>query len=139
MSVYATLADLIDRFGERELVELTDDAQAGSVDEALIARAIGSAESMIDGYLAARHQLPLSVVPRFLADAACDIARFKLWRTSPPELVQKNFDAAIAVLNRIADGKIRLDQGVATEAARAGAIIVNDPGRTFSRETLKGF
>ena len=139
MSRYASLAAMIARFGEPELVQLTDDAGTGAADPTKIDRAIGAADSMVDGYLASRHQLPLSTVPMFLEDVGCDIARFKLWRSTPPELVQKNYDVAIATLKAIADGRVRLDQGVETEAARPGAILSGGTDRIFGRDQMGGY
>jgi phage gp36-like protein len=138
-NVYATLADMLDRFEQAELVQLTDEAGAGVIDQAKVAKALASAAGLIDGYVAARHQLPLTTVPALLVDAACDLARFRLWKSTPPEGVQKAQAAAVKLLEQVSAGKVRLDQGVETEAAREGAIVINDPGRVFSRDTLKGF
>lgn len=138
-NVYATLADMLDRFEQAELVQLTDEAGAGEIDEAKVAMALGSAAGKIDGYVAARHKLPLSTVPPILVDIACDLARFRLWKNTAPEAVAKAATAATQMLRDISAGTIRLDQGVETEAERPGAIVINDPGRVFSRDTLKGF
>jgi phage gp36-like protein len=139
VTIYAALDDLIERFGERELIELTDDAGVGTIDQARVDSAIASAEAMINGHLASRHQLPLSTVPGFLKDIACDLARHRLHRTSPPELVEKNRAAAMLTLSKIAEGKVRLDQGVETEAARPGAILSGGTERIFGRDSMKGY
>ena len=58
---YATLQDLISAFGERKLVQLTDRAEppADLVDAQVAAEALGYADNLIDGYLAARYVLRL--------------------------------------------------------------------------------
>ena len=139
MTIYATLDDMISRFEAAELVQLTDEAGVGEIDAAKVDRALASASATIDGYVAARHTLPLSIVHPALVDIACDLARFRLWKSTPPEGVIKNRDAATKTLVDIGAGKFRLDAGVETETARPGAILVSDPGRTFSRQSLKNF
>jgi phage gp36-like protein len=139
MPAYATLADLLDRFPEAELIQLTDDAGAGSVDQARIDRALTAASATIDGYLAAQYQLPLARVPDNVIDICCDIARFKLWRTTPPENVEKANAAALKTLEQISKGVIKIDAGMREQPARDGAIVVEGGERIFGRDSMKGY
>ncbi|MEO6361430.1 MAG: DUF1320 domain-containing protein, partial [Sphingomicrobium sp.] len=98
MPAYAALSDLLERFEQRELVQITDDAGTGAVDQVRIDRALTAATATIDGYLAAKYQLPLARVPDNIIDLCCDIARFKLWRQTPPENVEKAHSTALKML-----------------------------------------
>lgn len=136
---YATLADLQARFDEATLIQLTDDAGLGTIDAARISVAIAGTDSLIDGHLASRVALPLAIVPAWLIDVACDLAYFRLWRTTPPESVVKARDAALGLLRKVSDGIIRLDDGIEAQPTRPGAVLVEGPDRVFSRQSLKGF
>ncbi|NNG05319.1 MAG: DUF1320 domain-containing protein, partial [Inquilinus sp.] len=77
---YATQAQLVERYGTVRLVELTDRAEppAGAIDAAVIDRALADADALIDGYVAARYDLPLPAVPDLLRDLALSIVFYKL-------------------------------------------------------------
>ena len=52
--MYCTQADIEERFGQAELVQLTDRTRTGQVDATTVARAITDASAEIEGYLATR-------------------------------------------------------------------------------------
>src|SRR5271165_430580 len=108
---YATAQDLIDRFGETELVQLTDrsDPPAYAIDQAVASSALATASAEMDGYICVKYALPLSAVSPVLVDLACDIARFRLYSVRATEEVQKRYDAALARLKEIARGTFKLD------------------------------
>ena len=135
---YATLSDIIDRYGERALVQLTDrgDLAAETVDEALVARMIADASALADGYLRARLELPLAETPPALAVHVTAIAYYLLQRDRPSEASQKGHDAAIAWLRDVAAGRVRL---AAEPPAAAGEAQLISPERVMSRDSLKGF
>ena len=49
---------MIDRFGEREIIALTDRDNTGGIDSTVLAKALDSAESEISTYLAPKYALP---------------------------------------------------------------------------------
>jgi phage gp36-like protein len=104
---YATLQDLIDRFGEQRLIELTDPDAQFIVDDK-IDRALADAEGDIDTHLELRYALPLPTVPTALTRIACDLARYYLYGDAAPELVVKRYDAAMRFLRSLADGTVQL-------------------------------
>lgn len=108
---YATRAALIDRFGIRELIDRTDLAEpyTGEIVDAVLDRAIAAADAEIDAALRARYAVPLAPVPELVASIACDLARWHLWPTNPPEWVEDRAKAARASLDRIACGTLVLD------------------------------
>src|SRR3546814_7856245 len=76
--LYASVQDLINRFTEAELIQVTDETGTGVVDQARVDQALAAASATIDSYLRPRYRLPLASVPVRLIDLACDIARFLL-------------------------------------------------------------
>jgi phage gp36-like protein len=140
--LYATQQDLIDRFGEDELIQLTDraDPPAGAIDAAVAARALDAAEAMIDGYVGVRYALPLAQVPPLLTGIACDLARYHLYTNQATETVSARRDQAVATLRDIAAGKLALPVGeTETPAPASVGVAIAGPGRVFSSDSLKGF
>lgn len=128
---YATLQSMADRFGERELIDLTDRAEpyTGAVVEAVLARALEAADAEVDGYLRGRYAVPATPTPALLVDVACDLARWRLWDQTPPEVVKDRAKAAREVLRAIAAGTMVLDAAAAPQAADAGPAEVVFAGR----------
>lgn len=136
---YATLQDLIDRFGEEEVSQLADRDRDGEIDAAVIARALEEADALVDSYVARRYTIPLAETPVLLRRLAGDIARHALFKDDPPEPVSTAYRQAVSTLRDIAAGRALLNiEG--DEPARSGDVVLSDgPDRTFSRDTLKGF
>jgi phage gp36-like protein len=135
--VYASLADMQARHRPEDLLELSDWDGNDVMDAGRIERALADAGALIDGYVARRHGdrsgLP---VPPLLVKVACDIAFHMLFRATPPEGVQKSYDAAIRTLRDIADGRVKLDEGnVDALPTRPGAIHMQGRKR-FTRDEL---
>lgn len=143
---YATKQDLIDRFGELELKQLTDrvNRPPTTIDVVVVDRALGDAAALIDGYLAKVYELPVVSTPPVLVKNAADIARYYLHgkaaeKDSP---VTRAYNEAVAWLRDVSKGVVRLDlgDGSGTEPAAAGggAIRANPSSRVFRRDTLRG-
>lgn len=105
---YCTLQDLLDRGYAVELLQLCDPEKLGEIDEVIVNRAIDDATADIDGYLAGRYELPLTIDISTLKQKACDVTRFYLQSKKPTESVQKRYDAVIRYLEQVANGKIKL-------------------------------
>ncbi len=105
---YAVLSDLVARFGETELIQLTDRVGDGIVDAAVVDQALADAGAVIDGYLAGRYLLPLASVPPILVSYACDLARSRMYHDAVPEVVAKRADEAVKFLAMLSQGKINL-------------------------------
>ncbi|RVA07642.1 DUF1320 domain-containing protein [Mesorhizobium sp. M7A.F.Ca.US.002.01.1.1] len=141
---YAVKQDLIDRFGEKELRELTDrtNRPPTTIDDTVVGRAVNDATALIDGYIAKKYSLPLVTVPDILVKVAADLARYFLHgkaadKDSP---VTAAYNQAVAWLKDVAKGLIELDDGgEAPEPAGGGAIKTSAPNRVFTRDSLKGF
>ena len=101
---------MVQRFGNSELLHLTDPTGSNTVDAALVALALADAGGEVDSYLAAVLTEPLTVVPPRIVSVACDLARYRLYALAggEPEQVQERYDAAVRWLKDIATGKARL-------------------------------
>lgn len=140
---YATLADLVARFGEAEIVQRTDRAYASVIDAAVAQRALDDAKAEIDGYLAARYKLPLPTVPALLGRLACDIARYRLWEDLASEEVRKRYEDARRLLENLSRGTVSLGlpadlpdaqrPGLSLAAAKTG------PAPVFDRTGTGGY
>ncbi|SOE00671.1 phage protein Gp36 family protein [Caenispirillum bisanense] len=107
---YATLADLIDRFGADELDDLARPHQVPEGETApAFAAALAAADAEIDAALAGRYAVPVpEPVPTLLVDIACDIARWRLHDTSADEMVTERARVARAQLRMLALGQLTL-------------------------------
>lgn len=142
MPVYAVRQDMIDRFGEPEIRQLTDrrDPPAGAIDDTVLAEALDDADGLVDSHLAGRYTLPLASVPKILKRYACDIARFFLWKDSAGESVRKAYEDAKSFLEQVAAGKasIGLDATNTPVAVSSGGVSFNDSRREFGGEREYG-
>lgn len=92
-----TQTDLIHRFGERELIRLTDRAAQREIVGDVLQKAINDAEAEVLSYLAAAgFRQPLANQPAILTIKTCDICRWYLYENGIPEVVQKRYDEAVA-------------------------------------------
>ncbi len=135
---YCTHQNLIDRFTEEELIQLTDTSNSGAIDYTVLDAAITDASAEIDGYLA-KYPLPLAVVPTILTRLCCDIARYFLYDDMAPEPIEKRYERAIEYLQRVAAGKISLgidNQG--QQPTPSEGAMMESGGRVFGRDD-KGF
>lgn len=117
---YVTVQAMIEKFGERELVDLTDNEQpyTDTINQQKLEAAIESANSEIDGYISGRYSLPLAVVPPFLKAVGCDMAYYHacLGDTVLNERAKLRYDNAIKILTNIAKGMLNLGGSPAGES-----------------------
>lgn len=119
---YCTVADLVARFGETELAQLTDLEDRETVNEATVQAAITDASGEIDSYLAGRYALPITdAMPDMLRAGCMDLARYRLYDDHPPEVVKDRRTAFVTWLNRVAIGHVQLPlSALATDALTSG-------------------
>jgi len=137
---YAAKANMIARFGEPEVIAVTDRTGALDViDDAVLASALSEADAEIDPYLAPRHVLPLASVPKILTGFACDIARYRLSGAGVTETdaVRLRYKDAIKFLESVAAGRIGLGLDVANNVAQpANSVQFSTPNsRAFDRSS----
>lgn len=138
---YAAVADLVARFGEQELVELTDleNIPPSTIDTARVDTVIADASAFVDGYVGQVYRLPLTgcakpatapggaveyVVPPVLTRIVCDLARYYLHdNLAPEDEVARRHKAAVKDLEAIATGKAQL---ACPWGGSAGALVQSD-------------
>src|SRR5437868_4878285 len=103
---YASQSDLVERFGEPMLLDLTDRASppAGVIDADVVTRGLEDADAMIDGYLLGRYLLPLATTPPLLLDLALVIAIYKLHHDTVSDKIRSDYTDALKTLDKIASG-----------------------------------
>lgn len=137
---YAVQQDLIDRFGQQELIELTDRNNTGSIDATVLGKALADADATINGYLASRYTLPLSTVPSVIVRFAGDIARYYLYDDRVTEQVATRYADAIKFLKDVAAGNVNLGVDASNVAAApTGGVQINAPDRVFTADSLSDY
>jgi len=144
---YATQADLVPlRLTQKDLTELTDDDNAGTVNAAIVTAALEEASGRVESYCRNRYVTPLQQSDDVKA-LTLDIAVYLLFsrrrETTIGETVQTRFDQAISFLKDIASAKASLDQptgSVQPQTSLGGPEISNkDRNLRFSDKQLQGF
>jgi len=120
--MYCTQAGMQKRFGESELIQLTDRTRTGAMDDEVVTQAINDAASRINAKLRTRYTLPFTTTPAELEPLACDIARFLLWGEAAPEIVKDRFSAAMRELTDYATGRNALDIETEAETSTSYAV-----------------
>lgn len=140
--VYATQADMVSVFGEREVIALTDRSLLGTIDATVLADALSLASDEIDAYLDGRYALPLPNVPRLLTRICCDITRYRLsgGDAQETEPARNRYKDSIKMLESIKRGDLTLGLDPAQqEVPTRGAVQISNGIRTFSRDTLADY
>lgn len=162
---YASVQDLMDRFGERELIELTDQDELQAVKTPRVQRALDDAQAFVDGFVGRIYSLPLMgckkplpvpgdphavqyVPPPQLMRICCDVARYYLHvHLSAEHEVYLRFKAAERELQAIADGKTLLScpwggapgQQLAGDAPGEAEVYSSFSRRSVSDDDLRGY
>jgi phage gp36-like protein len=126
---YCTYQDLVNAFGENEILQLSDRDRDGLADDYVIEEAIAFADDHVDGYLREQYTLPLVNVPRNLVGMACDFARYRLYQDQPTELVQDRYNVGCFWLKDVARGLVQLD----TSTESLATIAYTTPTTVFTR------
>ncbi|WP_062497070.1 gp436 family protein [Gluconobacter potus] len=120
---YASVSDLIQRFGERELINNTtpEGMPREAIDQARVGQALTDASALIDSFLNRKFQVPLQNAPASVVNACCKIARFDIAQsgaTQPTDQMRLDQKDALNWLTLIAKGTVTLDgQTAANESS----------------------
>jgi len=125
---YATVQDLIARYGQVELIRLTtpDDQEMDGVNADVANAALDDASAEIDTRVGRRYRVPMEVAPPIILARCCEIARYRLatgGQKNPTEEMRRQYDDAIAFLRDISLGKavLELDEVAAGDESYAQA------------------
>lgn len=140
---YVTIEQLKQRFGEDELLQLSESlVTAGELDEARLNLAISDADSEINSYLVTRYDIPLSEVPSLISRLAADIVRYYLQDDRTTEEAQTRYKQALATLKEISNGTRDLifDTTTTTESTSIGvSSSKTKDDRVFTMSSLEGY
>jgi phage gp36-like protein len=111
---YATQSDLVPlRMSQKDLVELTDDANTGQVNTQIVSAALEEASGRVDSYCRARYVTPLQqsdTVKSLTLDIAVYLLFSRRRETRIADTVQQRFEQAMSFLKDISTAKASLDQ-----------------------------
>ena len=138
---YCTLADLIERISEAELIQLTDDAGAGVLDDSKVDQALADADAEIDSYAGVRYDTPFTDVPAVIRKTAIDITIYNLFsrRMGAPEAREKRYADAVKFLKSVANGQVSLGASTAASDDGGPEATTVPADRIFTRDTLSGY
>jgi len=139
---YTTQAELIDRYGAEMLVNLTDrgSVATGTIDAATVTQAIADTDARIDAAIRPRYALPLDGVPAPLGDIARAMAIYKLHVYEPSDKIVRDYQQALADLDKIARGQLQLDAaGAEPETTGGQGARYTDRNRDFTDDKMDGF
>ena len=132
---YSTKADILEQLDQDVLIQLTDDADAGEVDDDTVTRAIADADSDIDSYCNAHYEVPFSPVPTMVRKLSVDIAIYNLYgrRKGAPEDRKNRYNNAIRFLRDVSTGKASLGSTAPDDTDGGPEATTVKSDRVFSR------
>jgi phage gp36-like protein len=143
---YASLADLTDRYGEAELIRLTDieAVRNNAINETAVTSALTDASNEINEYVGLRNPAPPALIT-----IECRIAYYLLQRNLPNEAARLGYEDAIRRLKDISAGRAVLpladaEATAAETAADSEAIPLDarngsDSLGTFNDSAMRGY
>jgi phage gp36-like protein len=139
---YCAKADIVGEISEEILIQLTDDAGTGTVDDAVVTQKIADADSEIDSYCGGRYTVPMSPVPARVHQLSVDIAVYNLYARRAgtlPDERKTRYQDAIRFLRDVSTGKASiLGVDAPAETSDSGPQ-VSSQERIFTRDKLSGF
>jgi phage gp36-like protein len=113
INLYLSREELSQFIDENTLRLHTDDANAGQIDEGIVAKILQDATGFIDAYLRQRFTLPLLASCDELKNCAAGYVRYKIYMRRPdgedlPKAVVREFDNAKKFLADVRDNKLTI-------------------------------
>lgn len=144
--MYATVTDMIARFGETHMIRLSrpEDRTAETVDAVKIETALADVSAVIDGYIRGRYFVPIVTPPAEIVRAACVLARYDLAQgehMEPSDEMEKARKDVIGWLENISRELVNLDIPAAQPVGPAvgSGPRMSDRERIVTFDTLRGF
>ncbi len=134
---YCTTQDMIDRYGEEELIQLTDREGTGAINSQRLADAIADASATIDSRLGGRYHLPISPVPMVLEKLACELALLTLYENARQldQAMRDDRAALLRELDAIGSGRISIGIDAAGgKPASQNTAQMTSGGNVFNRK-----
>ena len=125
---YATSADLVARFSETEIAQLSDVEDRETINEDVVNAALTDASGEIDSYLGGRYAIPITgTIPARIKAICLDIARFRLYDDHPTETVRQRYEDAVSWLKLAGMGHVVLPIAAPASDALTGGLAYSDP------------
>ncbi len=136
---YATLQDLIDRYGSDELEKVAW-VEGGGIDQTKVNQALTDADALINSELENRYTTPLVTVPAVIVSRACEIARYLLHDERANEIVENRYKDAIKWLQRAGEGKVSLGISADEDSSRSDNLVeMQSADVNWRRDDSSGF
>lgn len=121
MADYVTRDEIISKMGHAHLTRVADADSDGTADVDPVSQAITDISSLIDSFLSARYDLPLTTVPAVLGMYATDGVLYRLAETTgvPTKEQRQRYEDMLAWLKMVAKGTA--DLGLDTPPESAGS------------------
>jgi phage gp36-like protein len=131
--MYATLADLTDRYGQDALLVVADRDLDGVIDAQIVDDALNDATAEIDSWLAVRYDLPLPTVPSVVTRLCCDIAMYRLSPIAATGTDERRlrYEDALRLMKALANGDASLGLAAKTAVTNNGRAVLVSPDRNF--------
>lgn len=130
---YCTKSDILARFDESELINLTDTAGMGEINNDVLQKAIDDATDEINSYLFGIYELPMVSPPSDLVQKACDITRFYLYSNrgiiESGSQVERNFARVLEYLKQVSKGALKLNATLANKTTVVSSGIISSDAR----------
>ena len=132
---YSTEADILLQIDKETLINLTDDADSGSINDDVVNQAISDADALIDSYIGSNYTVPLTTVPQIIKTISVDIAIYNLYSRrmdTMPDVRKDRFKNALKYLQDIANSKISLPGGSTSPSNAVIRVNTNKMDRAFT-------
>lgn len=140
------IQDLIDRFGEAEIINQSDRNHYQTINEVVVNRAINDAVALVeshlnptelfrrsqDGELVYKYATVQAPIPAILTAKTCDIARYYLYDDGTTEIIEARYKQALDWLKQVANspkmltGDIQVSKNTITAIANPKPSIYQD-------------
>lgn len=141
--MYCTLADIKELIPEEIIIQLTDDEDAGVVNQARVDAAIEQADAEIDAYCGTRFSVPFTEVPDLIKKISVDIAIYNLYSRRVeeiPDTRSQRYKNAIRQLEGIAAGTVSIGEDPEPSPHSQGDAETKNTGdRIFTREKMRAW
>ena len=118
--MYATVEGMKRKFGESELIQLTETEPPylDAINMDKLNAAMQEANSEIDAYVGSRYPLPLQLIPPFLTEIGCNLARYYAVTgdLSENDPIKNRYESSIKTLTKISKGELTLGSSPAGES-----------------------
>ncbi|EBM3801920.1 DUF1320 domain-containing protein [Salmonella enterica] len=102
--MYASAQDMRDRYDNLDTLLFQPDSDTPN--EKKLAQALNDAGALVDSYLVARYDLPLTVVPQVLVQHCCTVAFYYLCDEQPSDQARDRYREALTWLREVKNGSI---------------------------------